>query len=78
MQKTPATAKKKKKRRPLRKELPQYGHVSVNEFIYNFGICRKTFYDRMNAGLIRTVMSGSRRMIPVDECVRIQKEGLGT
>ena len=48
---------------------------SVETACFRLQICRATLYKLINADKIKTVMFGSRRMIPEGEILRLSEEG---
>ena len=48
-----------------------------SEFATMFGISRDTAKRLAKRGLLRTICIGGRRLVPLSECERIEKEGLG-
>ncbi len=52
--------------------------LHVDRFCEVFGISRATFWKYVSAGLIRTISIGKRRLVPGDEALRIQREGIAT
>ena len=47
----------------------------IKVFCRLLGIGRTKFYELCNAGKIRTVVIGGRRLIPADEAKRLVREG---
>jgi excisionase family DNA binding protein len=48
---------------------------SIETACYRLSVCRATIYKQIKKGKIRTVLFGSRRMVPEDELLRIAREG---
>ena len=44
---------------------------SVAQSLRYLGICRKTLYNDINAGVVKTIKAGSRRFVPGSELVRL-------
>jgi len=50
--------------------------VGVSEFATMFGISKDTAKRHAKNGSLRTILIGKRRLVPISECERIEKEGL--
>lgn len=50
--------------------------ISIDEARLRLGISRRTLYNRLDEGVIRSVYVGNRRLIPRDEIDRVVAEGL--
>lgn len=51
-----------------------YGFAELERM---FGVSRDVFKRHATAGSLRTVTIGGRRVVPIDEVARIEREGLG-
>jgi excisionase family DNA binding protein len=56
-----------------RKERRAYG---LGEFAQMFGISKDTAKRRVTDGSLRTIMVGGRRLVPIGEVERIERDGL--
>jgi excisionase family DNA binding protein len=56
-----------------RKERRAYG---LGEFAQMFGISKDTAKRRVMDGSLRTIMVGGRRLVPIGEVERIERDGL--
>lgn len=50
--------------------------ISIDEARLRLGISRRTLYNRLDEGVIKSVYVGNRRLIPRDEIDRVVAEGL--
>jgi excisionase family DNA binding protein len=51
-------------------------NYTVEEFCDEFRVSRDTFYRHVNAGKIKTIPFGRRRLVPATEVQRITENGL--
>jgi len=49
--------------------------IPITTFAKDFSISRRTVYNLINDGKLRTIKIANRRLVPIDECERVQKEG---
>jgi excisionase family DNA binding protein len=75
-----AGKKVKKDKHTMRREYikvdePQRLAYRVRTFCAAVGIGRTKFYELMQAGQIRTITIGGRRLVPADEVQRIARDG---
>lgn len=54
---------------------PEKRALTISEFRAAYGPSRATIYKMMNAGTLRTVLVGGRRLIPVDVAEELLKSG---
>jgi hypothetical protein len=57
-------------------EVPGRTHCSLEEFAYRYGISMPSVSRHVKAGRIRTIKIGARRLIPPQEVLRIEAEGI--
>ena len=48
----------------------------VNDFCESIGLGKTKFYELLQAGKIKTITIGGRRLIPADEAQRVVREGV--
>ena len=57
-------------------EAPPRLAYRVSDFCKSVGLGKTKFYEWMQAGKIKTITIGGRRLIPADEAHRIVQEGV--
>jgi predicted site-specific integrase-resolvase len=60
----------------MKKEIRRRAY-GLQEFADTFGISRESAKRFARMGLLKTITLGGRRLVPVTEIERIEKEGLG-